>query len=244
MGNIFVDKNKSIVKAYYEKAWQIKDKMAENSKTFVPDVAYAENKKLAEQNLEAYNKAVADIASEFANVRELLARANVIDTAEVPKEIEKVFSSNLYNLSTAEVQAYADEYKDNDTVTRIISDWIADKSQIKDGKLFGKYEGVRIVRPVDKLDVYKKFAESALYIIEQIHNDGTLMQRDTLTNERVEPLEINGYADEDFGKELFAVIGDGKALADEHRKHVPESLLHTFDHVQIERQLNVHAGIA
>ena len=244
MGNIFVDKNKSIVKAYYEKAWQIKDKMAENSKTFIPDVAYAENKKLADQSLEAYNKAVADIASEFANVRELLARANVIDTVEVPKEIEKVFSSNLYNLSAEEVQAYADEYKDNDTVTRIISDWIADKSQIKDGKLFGKYEGVRIVRPVDKLDVYKKFAESALYIIEQIHNDGTLMQRDTLTNERVEPLEIKAYADEDFGKELFAVIGDGTTLADERRKKVPERLLHTFDNVQIERQLNVHAGIA
>lgn len=244
MGNIFVDKNKAIVKNYYETAWNIKDKMAENSKTFVPDVAYAENQKLVQKGLEAYNKAVADIGNEFANVRELLARANVIDTVEVPKEIEKVFGSTLYKLSAEEVQAYADEYKDNDTVTRIISDWIADKSQVKDGKLFGKYENVKIVRPVDKLEVYKKFSESALYIIEQIHNDGTLMQRDTLTNERVQPLEIDSYADEDFGKELFAVIGDGKALADEKRKQVPESLLHTFDNVHIHGQNNVLTSIA
>ena len=150
----------------------------------------------------------------------------------------------MYKLSAEEVQAYADEYKDNDTVTRIISDWIADKSQVKDGKLFGKYENVKIVRPVDKLEVYKKFSESALYIIEQIHNDGTLMQRDTLTNERVQPLEIDSYADEDFGKELFDVIGDGKALADEKRKQVPESLLHTFDDVHIHGQNNVLTSIA
>ncbi len=243
MGNIFVDRNKAIVKNYYESAWKIKDKMAENSKTFVPDVAYAENQKLAQQRLDEYNKAVEDIANVFTEVRELLARANVIDTVEVPKEIEKVFGSTLYNLSVDEVQAYAEDYKDNDTVTRIISDWIADKTQTKDGKLFDKYENVHIVRPVDKLDVYKKFAESALYIIEQIYNDGTLMQRDTLTNERVEPLEINSYADEDFGKELFAVIGDGTTLADERRKKVPERLLHTFDNVQITRQLNVRESL-
>ncbi len=232
MENIFVEKNRTIMKNYYETAWNLKDKIDDNNKNYLPEVAIVENQKLGKEQQIAYDKAVAGIVDNFNAVKELLARASVLDISNVPKEIDKKYKgSSIYNFNVDEVQADVEEYADNDDAIRTIIDWIDSKAQVDNGHITNKYADVKIVRPTDKLDAYKKFAENALYVIEQIHNDGTIMQRDTLTNERVSPLEIELYGDESNQK-LYDIIGDGKALAENKTKSVPDRLLHVFDEVK------------
>ena len=60
---------------------------------------------------------------------------------------------------------------------------------------------VNIYLPEDKAKVYLKFAQSAINLIEKI-----------ALAPSVSATEIECFADSDFGKQLFEVVGEGKEL--------------------------------
>ena len=131
-----------------------------------------------------------------------------------------LFSDETHiDLTVEEVRAFAERYRDNPTMLRMIKDWTI-KQDKGDGSI-NKYADITITLPSDMIDVYKTFADGALKLADRIYK------------ENVSENEINAYADETFGRELYAVIGNGLKLNDFKSRNIPETAKHAFDGITL-----------
>ena len=127
---------------------------------------------------------------------------------------------------------------------RLIKDWIAKPDKTTKEHPFGKYASVKIITPVDMVQAYKKFGEGALAVCDKIYGNGIIMQdldysngsnpnAQSRTEKKEYPLEIEYYGDENFARELFAVVGSGMGLSDYRTKRVPDIARHAFDNFKL-----------
>lgn len=244
MANIYVGSFKDIIKGYYKKQKAFNAKIADNNKRFSPEYAEKENKAVKEQQTRAYNEAHASINEVFTTVRGLLANANFINVESLTADRIFFADDSGFDLSAEEVQGFVERYKDNFTMLRLIKDWIAKPDKITKEHPFGKYASVKIITPVDMVQAYKKFGEGALAVCDKIYGNGIIMQdldysngsnpnAQGRTEKKEYPLEIEYYGDENFAKELFAVVGSGMGLSDYRTKRVPDTAKHAFDDIKL-----------
>ena len=252
MKNKYVEKNRSIIKAFNDKALEFKKQKDFNSRTYANDIVLRENQKVKEQESIAFQNALAEISKDFQTVKSRLTKANVFASHEVPSELLNIFNRNsVINLSKAEVQAYIDEYRGNYSVMRLIGDWIAENDKVTEengNTLRSRYAGLKVPTPSEELEAYQQFYNSAVNMIYNIYSNGAYpyVQPDDYNNgnhytdpntprqtEVQEPLEIRAYADEVLAKELYQAVGDGSHLDEYTYKDIPEGLKHTFDDVRI-----------
>ena len=244
MANIFVGSFKDIIKGYYKKQKAFNAKIADNNKRFSPEYAEQENKAVKEQQTQAYNEAQASINEVFTTVRGLLANANFINVESLTADRMFFADDSGFDLSAEEVQGFVERYKDNFTMLRLIKDWIAKHDKTTKEHTVGKYASVNIITPVDMVQAYKKFGEGALAVCDKIYGNGIIMQdldysngsnpnAQGRTEKKEYPLEIEYYGDENFARELFAVVGSGMGLSDYRTKRVPSTAKHAFDDIKL-----------
>jgi hypothetical protein len=159
----------------------------------------------------------------------LLARANFPDAKKLTDDTQLFERNSNVELTPQEVQAFVEKYNANFMMLRYIKNWIE-----KNPKRTVEFAEItkKIYLPADQLEVYRKFAASALSIIDTIHN----ATPDTFAGIMI---EIMAYADENFSAELFSVIGNGENLRGYKTANVPESAKHVFDDIFLQLNQNV-----
>ena len=220
MSNVFVAQFKDTVHNFYKTNAELLNRMEENRKRFSAEYVEKENAKVTEQAAQTYETAKASINNTFNMVKELLAVASFPDVERLTADRLFFSSDDCFDLSHEEVASFIQRYRTNYTMLKLISAWITKHNEESSEAPYGKYAGIKVVLPSDMLPVYKKFAESALSLINTIY-----------FNNGVNKNMIDSYADENFAKELYEIIGSGLELSEYRTKQVPEMVRHQFDDV-------------
>jgi len=112
-----------------------------------------------------------------------------------------------YNANERDFAIIIDRHKDHFTFLRAVKTIAEDKDI-----------AVRINLPEDKAKAYQEIAQSAITLIEKIALAPSVTQS-----------EVDSFADPDFGKNLYQVIGDGKELNAVSLNGKSELETNTFD---------------
>lgn len=222
--NIYVSQMKDVLKSYYDKQKKYNDKIDENNKRFSEEYAKQENEIVKQQQAEEYAHTQAVINDIYNTARRYLAIASFPDVSHLTAD-RNIFESGI-DLSVQQVQAFVDRYTKpyNPTMLSYIKSWINRNDTKEKGQMFGKYDSVKIITPEEQVKAYKKFGDSALNIANKIYHNGNIM---------IQPLELDSFADEQFGASLFSVIGDGMTLADYKTAKVPDSAQNVFNDISL-----------
>ena len=221
MANIYIGQVKDLLRNFYNRTQSKRKEIEANNTRYSPEYAQTANTEIMEKMAIDYENVLNSINSIFVNVRGLLAKANFPNVEQLTADRLLFDKSGTLNLSAEDVQGFVERYRDNFTMSRLISDWIDAKRKETKSDEMNPYEAIRINTPADYLSVYQKIFNSASSLAERIYSDS------------VTKTELDLFADEDFGRELFAVIGDGMNLNSYKTARVPESASHCFDNVNL-----------
>lgn len=217
--NIYVSQLKDALKIYYNKQKEYNNKIEENNKKFSEEYSRKANEEVKQMQRTEYEHTQQIITDIYTSVRSLLAIASFPNVEQLTAD-RHIFESGI-DLPVETVQAFVDRYTNpyNPTMLSYIKSWI-DRQPHEKGKVFGKYDGIKIITPKEQLDAYKKFSVSALNITDKIYHNGNIM---------IQPLELDSFADESFASGLFSVIGDGMTLSNYKTARVPDSAKNIFN---------------
>ncbi|MEE1264282.1 hypothetical protein [Ruminococcus sp.] len=190
MVNLVISQFQDMVKHFYKSAQAIRQEMENNEKTFAPDYARELNIKLSEQlrsKAQRSKDLITEILSETLKKLSVLAcpNASELDSADYHLLTDKNYIANALDF-----EIIAHRHKTNFTFLRALKN-------LSEGKNFG----IKIYLPEERAKVYLEFAQSAINLIEKISLAPS-----------VSATEIDSFADPDFGKQLFEVVGEGKEL--------------------------------
>lgn len=190
MINLIVSQIKDTIKIFYKSALSIRQEMENNKKTFAPDYARELNIKLSEQLMSKAQRSKDLIAEIYSETLKKLSVLSAPNSAELDCNDYRILSDRNYNANERDFAIIIDRNKEHFTFLRAVKNIAEDKDI-----------AVRIYLPEDKVKVYLEFAQSAINLIEKI----TLAPSVSAT-------EIDSFADPDFGKQLYEVIGKGEEL--------------------------------
>ena len=190
MTNLVISQMKDLLKIFYKSAQSIRQEMENNKKTFAPDYARELNVKLSEQlrsKAQRSKDLVGEILSETLKKLSVLAcpNASELDSADYHLLTDKNYIANALDF-----EIIAHRHKTNFTFLRAVKNLSEEKNF-----------GIKIYLPEERAKVYLEFAQSAINLIEKI-----------ALAPSVSATEIDSFADPDFGKQLFEVVGEGKEL--------------------------------
>lgn len=190
MVNLVISMFKDTVKHFYKSAQAIRQEMENNEKTFAPDYARELNIKLSEQlrsKAQRSKDLITEILSETLKKLSVLAcpNASELDSADYHLLTDKNYIANALDF-----EIIAHRHKTNFTFLRALKNLSEEKNF-----------GIKIYLPEERAKVYLEFAQSAINLIEKISLAPS-----------VSATEIDSFADPDFGKQLFEVVGEGKEL--------------------------------
>ena len=209
MTNIFVEKFKKIVTDYFNDVSALRSKAKYNSVTFKPTIAKDYNASLEEEITHKGNQAISEIDTIFANVKQKISICNFPNKENLGDDC--VIKSGI--LTAEEINVLLKKY-------------YSEYSFIKIRKLVSEYpkiaETMVIQTASDFIEIYRKFAESAVKMIYSISQ-----------NPRFSEIELNAYGDKNFASSLYAVIGSGQALIPVSITPENEYMSHTFDSVTL-----------
>jgi len=223
MSNIYVSQFKDVIKNYYStmKSYDAErtDILSMYTEEFASEKLNILNSKIESE----YQKAKELIASIYENVRTLLSVSSFPSASDMNTNIQNIFVNGIgIKLTASEISAFIEQYNNNALALRIIAEYIDNHKEYASLR-------VKIHTPADKLLVYKKFAESALSLIESIYSNSA---------SNVSMSNIDSYADENFASDMYKVIGSGTNLSSLKERNIPESAKHFFDDISIANQLN------
>ena len=190
MTNLIISQMRDLLKIFYKSAQSIRQEMENNKKTFAPDYARELNVKLSEQLMSKAQRSkdlVGEIYSETLKKLSVLAcpNASELDSADYHLLTDKNYIANALDF-----EIIAHRHKTNFTFLRALKNLSEEKNF-----------GIKIYLPEDKVKVYLEFAQSAINLVEKI-----------ALAPSVSATEIDSFADPDFGKQLYEVVGKGKEL--------------------------------
>ena len=221
MANIYIGQLKDLLRNFYNRTQSKRKEIEANNTRYSPEYAQTANTEIMEKMAIDYENVLNSINGIFVNVRGLLAKANFPNVEQLTADRLLFDKTSSFNLSVEDVQGFAERYRDNFTFSRLISDWIGARHKSTKSGEMSPYDAIQINTPADHLSVYQKFCNSAGSIAERIYNGDA------------SKTELDLFADEDFGRDLYAVIGDGRSLDNYKTARVPESATHCFDDVNL-----------
>lgn len=232
MSNVYIEKYHDALKQYFKKHQSLNKELARINATYQPEYAEPYLAEVKQKQMNALREAQDTINSIFKDVRTKLSSNSFIDVEKLTADRLLFTGDSGFDLTPADVQAYAERYRDNYTMSRLIHDWVVKHNETTQGEPFGRYHDVKITMPEDQILVYKQFGDSALNISDRIFSD------------EATEYEVFNYANENMCGDLMAVIGSGMKLT--HNTHrVPESVQHSYDHISLqskETNGNVYEG--
>ena len=190
MTNLKISQMRDLLKIFYKSAQSIRQEMENNKKTFAPDYARELNSELISKlsaQAEKSKNLIAEIYSETLKKLSVLSAPN---SAELDCNDYWLLSDMNYNANERDFEIIINRNKEHFTFLRAVKNIAEDKDI-----------AVRIYLPEDKVKVYQEISQSAINLIEKI-----------ALAPSVSATEIDSFADPDFGKQLYEVIGEGKEL--------------------------------
>ena len=212
MTNLVISQMRDLLKIFYKSAQSIRQEMENNKKTFAPDYARELNVKLSEQLMSKAQRSkdlVGEIYSETLKKLSVLAcpNASELDSADYHLLTDKNYIANALDF-----EIIVNRHKTNFTFLRAVKNLSEEKNF-----------GIKIYLPEDMVKVYRKFAQSAINLVEKIS-----------LSPSVSATEIECFADSDFGKQLFEVVGEGRELDGVILSNKTELETNSFDNYKLD----------
>ena len=190
MINLIVSQIKDTIKIFYKSALSIRQEMENNKKTFAPDYARELNGELISKLSAEAEKSKNLIEEIFSETIKKLSVLSAPNSAELDCNDYWLLSDLNYNANERDFEIIINRNKEHFTFLRAVKNIAEDKDI-----------AVRIYLPEDKVRAYQEISQSAINLVEKIS-----------LSPSVSATEIDSFADPDFGKQLFEVIGSGKEL--------------------------------
>lgn len=207
MENIYINKFKAIAENYYSEVSSLRAKAEYNSTTYNQQIAKDYNASLEEEITNRGNQAIAEINTVFEEVKKKISISNFPNAGNLGDDC--VIKSGI--LTAEEINVLLKKY-------------YSEYSFIKIRKLVSEYpkiaETTVIQTASDFVEVYRKFAESAVKLIYSI-----------MENPRFSKVELDCYGDENFASSLYSIINTGNALIPVSVTGGNEYMAHSFDSV-------------
>lgn len=207
MENIYINKFKAIVENYYSEVCSLRSKAKYNSVTFTPTLAQDYNAEVEQEITNKCNLAIAGINTVFEEVKKKISICNFPHEENLGDDC--VIKSGI--LTAEEINVLLKKY-------------YSEYNFVKIRKIVSEYpkiaETMVIQTANDFLEVYRKFAESAVKMVYSISQ-----------NPRFSEIELNAYGDSGFANELYSIINTGNALIPVCVTEGNEFMTHSFDSV-------------
>lgn len=209
MENIYINKFKAIVTEYYTEVCSLRAKAGYNTATYNEQVAEDYNAEIESEITERGNQAISAIDRVFTDVKQRISICNFPHEENLGDD--SVIKSGI--LTAEEINVLLKKY-------------YSEYSFIKIRKLVSEYpkiaETMVIQTANDFVEVYRKFAESAVKMVYSISQ-----------NPRFSKIELDCYGDSGFASSLYAVIGTANALIPVCVTEGNEYMSHSFDSVTL-----------
>lgn len=209
MTNIYVNKFKTIAETYYSEVSSLRAKAGYNTATYNEQVAEDYNAEIESEITERGNQAISAIDRVFTDVKQRISICNFPHEENLGTDY--VISSGI--LTAEEINVLLKKY-------------YSEYSFIKIRKLVSEYpkitETMVIQTASDFIEIYRKFAESAVKMVYSISQ-----------NPRFSEIELNAYGDSGFANELYSIINTGNALIPVCVTEDNEYMSHSFDSVTL-----------
>ena len=190
MTNLIISQMRDLLKIFYKSAQSIRQEMENNKKTFAPDYARELNVKLSEQLRSKAQRSKDLITEIYSETLKKLSVLSAPNSAELDCNDYWLLSDMNYNANERDFEIIINRNKEHVTFLRAVKNIAEDKDI-----------AVRIYLPEDKVKVYQAISQSAINLVEKISLAPS-----------VSATEIDSFADPDFGKQLFEVVGKGEEL--------------------------------
>ena len=220
MANIYVGQLKDLLRNFYNRTQSKRKEIEANNAKYSADYVVNANSEVMQRLALDYENTLNSINNIFTNIRTLLAKGNFPNVEGLTADRLFFDKMSPIRLTRSDVEAFAERYEGNFSMSRLVSDWIDFKKPHKADEP-NPYAGIKINTPRDYLDVYQKFFNSGASLATRIYSND------------VSKIELDNFADESFAQDLFAIIGDGRGLDNYKTARVPESAAHCFDDVNL-----------
>ena len=196
----------------------------DNNKRFSVEYAKKANEDVKNRARTDYESAKAKINDTYSAVRSLLGNASFLSAESLTADRMFFESGSGFDLTPEDINGFIQRYSGNTTMTRLIRDWVErKKAEATPAGGMSAFSNCKTILPADQLEVYKKFGNSALSVLDSVYSSPDDVTKAT----------VDSYANEDFGAPLFAIIGDGLGLSDYKSHRIPEQMSHTFDNMNL-----------
>ena len=212
MINKTVSQIKDTIRNFYKTAQDIRKEQEYNKSRYAPDVAREQNSELISKLSDETEKSKNLIAEIYSETLKKLSVLSAPNSAELDCNDYWLLSDMNYNANERDFAIIIDRNKEHFTFLRAVKNIAEDKDI-----------AVRINLPEDKAKVYQEFAQSAITLIEKI-----------ALAPSVSATEIDSFADPDFGKQLYEVIGEGKELDNVSLSNKSELETNSFSNYKLD----------
>ena len=190
MVNLVISQFRDTIKHFYKSAQAIRQEQEYNKNRYAPDVARELNGELISKLSAEAEKSKNLIAEIYAETIKKLSVLSAPNSAELDSNDYWLLTDTNFVPNQRDFEIIIARNREHFTFLRAAKTIAEDKDI-----------AVRINLPEDMVKVYLEFAQSAVTLIEKI-----------AIAPSVSATEIDSFADPDFGKQLFEVIGEGVEL--------------------------------
>ena len=212
MINLIVSQIKDTIKIFYNSALSIRQEMENNKKTFAPDYARELNGELISKLSAEAEKSKNLIAEIYAETIKKLSVLSAPNSAELDSNDYWLLTDTNFVPNQRDFEIIIARNREHFTFLRAAKTIAEDKDFL-----------VNIYLPEDKVKVYQEIAQSAINLIEKI-----------ALAPSVSATEIECFADSDFGKQLFEIIGEGVELDNVSLSNKTELETNSFDNYKLD----------
>ncbi len=204
--NKYIKTLKENLKGYYGTVISQRQYLDDAKKKYIGSMLSDYENQYHNNKADAFKKFCRMVDADFGMIKKAISKASYIDAKKTESPIFKMFTNSTVELTDYEIRTYLDKaiLEHDFTMMRAIKTY-ADKHKLS----------IIIPSPDDVLDGYHEFYDSAMNIAREIDADET-----TVPN-----AYIDSFADEEFGSQLFNVIGS----ADFPNQDLSDAFAHRYD---------------
>ena len=212
MVNLVISQFKDTIKHFYKSAQAIRQEQEYNKNRYASDVARELNGELISKLSAEAEKSKNLIAEIYAETIKKLSVLSAPNSAELDSNDYWLLTDTNFVPNQRDFEIIIARNREHFTFLRAAKTIAEDKDI-----------AVRINLPEDMVKVYLEFAQSAVTLIEKI-----------AIAPSVSATEIDSFADPDFGKQLFEVVGEGKELDGVNLSNKSELETNSFSNYKLD----------